>query len=81
MTGLLRLTILTYLLSCLINTNIICHADELQISATLPSCMPEKLGMNSARLQIIDEIVTEGLSRKKCRGLLCFDCDGKKKTL
>jgi len=68
MAGLFRLTILIYLLSCLINTNTICHAGEPQNSATLPGCAPEKLGMDSARLRIIDEIVAEGLSQKKMPG-------------
>lgn len=43
-------------------------AVEPQANASLPSSEPEKLGMNSKRLQMIDEVVEEGLARKKMPG-------------
>lgn len=64
---LFRLIVLV-LVACIADVSGNCCAGEGRKSATLPRCVPEKLGMDSARLQVIDEIVAEGLSRKKMPG-------------
>ncbi len=68
MAGTFRLTIIFFLISCTPLASLICKAGEPRNSASLPKCAPEKLGMDSSRLRVIDEIVAEGLSRKKMPG-------------
>lgn len=63
-----HLTISFFLFFCCTDFTSSSHAVAANQSSSLPCARPEKLGMDAKRLQIIDEIVEEGLSRNKMPG-------------